>query len=387
MLKKNYGTSHDLFVVSGKRFDLSPYVSKYYNKKTVFGIYANRFYPLSTDIDPTKAYWNLKKKVMLYDVPEKPIEISGSDSIRLLEKVFTRKISDLKIKRARYVIACSHNGGIIMDGVLIRLAHSKFWYIHADGDFEKWLLANSNGLKVKIRDPKSWAIQIQGPNALNVLKECVPEINIKEFKYFHCEILNFNSQKFLVSRTGWTGEMGFEIYTNGPDDDHLGLWDYIMDKGKLYGIKTAGLDSMGIRRIEAGILDYGTDMNQFNNPFEVGLGSYVDLSKSFFYGKESLIKMNKNSKLFGISSKKIVPFSGLEVFEKNRLVGKTTVGAFSPYLNKGIGYVFFSQCNDWTKKKLLIKDKENNFHDCQVSNLPFYDKFKKIPRGIKNDYS
>ncbi len=382
MIKENYGSSHDFFSVSSKRFEISPYLSRYYNKKTVFGISANRFYPLSTEIDPTESYWNLKKNVMLYDVPEKPLEISGPDSIEMLENIFTRTIADLKINRARYVLACSHDGGIVMDGILIRLNQKKFWYIHADGDFETWLLAHSKGLKVKIRDPKSWAIQIQGPNALNVLKECVSKIDIKKFKYFYCQFLNFNNQKFLVSRTGWTGELGFEIYTNGPNDDHLGLWDYIISKGKSYGIKTAGLDSMGIRRIEAGILDYGTDMNRLNNPYEVGLGAFVNLSKPHFNGRESLVKMNKKSKLFGISSEKLIPFSGLDIYEKNKVVGKTTAGAYSPFLKKGIGYVFFNNYKDWIRKKLLIRDKKGNFHDCRIVKLPFYDCSKKIPRGL-----
>ena len=135
IMKKNYGASHEPFVVSSKRIELSPYLNKYYTKNIVLGISAKRFYPLSTEVDPTASYWNLKKNVMLYDVPEKPLEISGPDSLILLENIFTRNIYDLKINRARYVIACNHDGGVMMDGVLIRLTNNKFWYIHADGDF------------------------------------------------------------------------------------------------------------------------------------------------------------------------------------------------------------------------------------------------------------
>ena len=149
MSKFNYATSHEKFSVSSKRFEISPFISKYQDKNTVFGISANRLYPLSTEDDPTEAYWNLKNKVMLYDVPERPLEISGPDSTQLLENVFGRTVADLKILRARYAIACSHDGGIIMDGVLIRLAENRFWYVHANGDFEAWLLAHSKDLNVK----------------------------------------------------------------------------------------------------------------------------------------------------------------------------------------------------------------------------------------------
>ena len=383
MVNKNYAASHQNFMVSSKRFDTSPFIERYSNEKTVFGISANRFYPLSTENDPTEAYWNLKNNVMLYDVPEKPLEISGIDAVKLLETIFTRIISDLKILHARYVIACSYDGGILMDGVLIRLAADKFWYVHANGDFETWLLAHSHGLNVSIRDPKSWAIQIQGPNALKVLKSASPTIDLEKFKYFNALVLDFNGQKFLTSRTGWTGELGFEIYTNGSADHNLALWDYLMKKGKEYGILTGGLDSMGIRRIEAGILDYGTDMNRSNNPFEMGLGRLVDFTKTNFIGKEKLQGMNKHPMLYGIKCAKCIPFTGLEVFEHNQVVGTTTVGAFSPLLKSGIGFVLFKKRSDWQGKKLSLQDHNKNSYECEITALPFYDPLKKIPRGLK----
>ncbi len=384
MTRKNYGASHTTFKVSAKRFDLSPFMSKYANNETVFGISANRFYPLSTEDDPSDCYWNLRNNVMLYDVPEKPIEISGPHSIKLLEKVFTRTVTDLKINRARYAIACTHEGGVLMDGVLIRLKKEKFWYVHANGDFETWLLAHSKGYNVNIRDPKSWVIQIQGPNALKVLKSAVPTIELSKFKYFHAQYLNFDGQKFLVSRTGWTGEIGFEVYTNGPNDNHTALWEFLIEMGKDYGIMAGGLDSMGIRRIEAGILDYGTDMNRTNNPFEVGLGSFVDLNKAQFIGKDRLSTMSRKTKLFGIKTSTAIPFAGLEIIENNKVVGYTTVGAFSPFLNAGIGYVLFHHEAAWLGKKLWLREADKSLHSCTVMPLPFFDASKKIPRGISD---
>ena len=383
MLNKNYAASHQTVTISTKRFDMSPFVTRYLTDKTVFGISANILYPLSTENDPTGAYWNLKKNVMLYDVPEKPLEISGKDAVKFLESIFARTINDQKILHARYAIACNDEGGIIMDGVLIRLATDKFWYIHANGDFETWLLANSINLNVCIRDPKSWAIQIQGPNALKLLKSASPKIDLSNFKYFNALFLDFNGQTFLTSRTGWTGELGFEIYTNGPTDDNLGLWDYLMKKGSEYGILTGGLDSMGIRRIEAGILDYGTDMDRSNNPFEMGLGRLVDLKKSTFIGKEKLQSMNKNSMLYGVKCDETIPFSGLNVLDQDEVVGTTTVGAFSPLLKSGIGFVLFKKKFDWLGKKLSLQDHNKNSYDCEISDLPFYDQSKKIPRGYK----
>ena len=382
MTNKNYGSSHEHFKVSAKRFDVSPFMSKYSNAQTIYGISANRFYPLSTQLDPIEAYWNLKNNVMLYDVPEKPLEISGPDAVKLLETIFTRTITDLKLYRARYAIACRFDGGIFMDGVLIRLEHDKFWYIHANGDFESWLLAHSKDLNVTIQDPKSWALQIQGPKALKLLKLAVPEVDLAIFKYFHALRLNINKQNFLVSRTGWTGELGFEIYTNGPNDNHGSLWDHLIESGKNLGIMTGGLDSMGIRRIEAGILDYGTDMNQENNPFEMGLGSFVDFKKENFIGKEQLFRMKKDRLFYGLTCKKMIPFGGLEILDNEQVVGHTTAGAFSPQFKSGIGYVLFKKKENWPGKKLTLRSVDQTLYDCQIISLPFYDENKKIPRGL-----
>ena len=280
------------------------------------------------------------------------------------------------------MIACNHEGGIVMDGVLIRLSNHKFWYIHADGDFESWLKVQSSGLDVCIEDPKSWVLQIQGPNSLEVLKEITNSDNIENFKYFHARKFDFEGQKLLVSRTGWTGEMGFEIYTTGNKIDQLAIWKNILAKGDKFGIKFSGLDSMGIRRIEAGILDYGTDMNTSNTPFEVGLGKFVDFTSKNFIGKEKLLQSNKKCLLFGIRSKDAIPFQDCVVFQNNREVGKTTVGAYSPFLKAGIGYVLFENYEDWDGQVLSFLAKNGELYDCFISKLPFFDAGKEIPRGL-----
>ena len=156
-----------------------------------------------------------------------------------------------------------------------------------------------------------------------------------------------------------------------------------MENGKEYGISTGGLDSMGIRRIEAGILDYGTDMNRSNNPFQMGLGRLVDFEKTAFIGKAKLQVMNKNLMLYGIKCEETIPFSDLNVLEQDQVVGTTTVGAFSPLLKSGIGFALFKESSDWLGKKLSLQDHNKNLYDCEICPLPFYDSSKKIPRGLK----
>ena len=111
---------------------------------------------------------------MLYDVPEKPIEIKGPDAVRLLERALTRRVEDLEVHKVRYAVACTPQGGIIMDGLVIRLAEDHFWYVEANGSFENWLNLLSDGLDVVVRDPRSRVLQIQGPKSLEFLDRAAP---------------------------------------------------------------------------------------------------------------------------------------------------------------------------------------------------------------------
>lgn len=381
-----YANSHDTLRISAKRYEQSPYLSKYMTENAVFGLYANRFYPLQLDGgDPIEEYWKLRKEVMLYDVPEKPLEIQGPDAETLLEKVFTRKIGSLKQWRARYAIACTPQGTILMDGVLIRLAEDHFWYVQANGEFETWLKAHAAGLDVTVCDPKSWVLQIQGPKSLEVLKAAIDGELPDSFGYFHAGKFNIGGQELLVTRTGWTGEMGVEVYSN-PTINHLALWDHLIASGEPFGMVNGSLESMGIRRIEAGILDNGTDINTTMTPFEAGLGMFVNFKKGDFIGRDALKTADKTCLLFGLLSETGTPMAGCKVIDEGSVAGSITAGGWSPTLHCGIGYVRFQAPSDrqggWLGQKLTLQDRDGKDHACEVVELPFYDAEKKIPRGL-----
>jgi glycine cleavage system aminomethyltransferase T len=376
----NYAASHSSLQLSSKRFEQSPFIERYANDKTLFGLYSNRFYPLSDGQDVVENYWRLRKAVALYDVPEKPLDIKGPDAVKFLERIFTRKISDLKLLRARYAIACAPNGGIIMDGVLIRLAEDHFWYVHADGDFEQWLLAFQDEYKVVVSDPNSRVLQVQGPLSLDLLRAIDSRLPYN-FGYFHAGYFDFEGQQLLITRTGWTGELGFEVYAT-EDTDHHRLWDTLISKGERFNLKVASLDSMGIRRLEAGILDYGTDIDRTMTPFQAGLGNFVDFEKPDFIGKKALSKADQQILLMGLMTDESIPFAGLSVVNGERVVGSMTAGAWSPGLNKGIGYVRFLETNKCVSDQLEFIDRDGNRCICSIVKLPFYDALKEIPRGI-----
>ena len=323
---------------------------------------------------------------MLYDVPEKPLQIDGPDAAALVEKIFSRRVGRLKVMRARYAIACPPQGTIMMDGVLIRLALDRFWYVKANGEFDTWLLAMADGMDVQVHDPNSWVLQIQGPKSLDVLQKATGE-STDSFGFFQAGYFDFKGQQLLVSRTGWTGELGFEVYST-PKTDHLALWDHLMASGWAMGIAAGSIESMGICRIEAGILDNGTDMDATMTPYEAGLGHFIDLTKDDFVGLRSLQKADRRRLLFGLTTETGVPSAAMDVLQDGVQVGRITAGDWSPTLEKGIGYVRFadrcSQAGSWLGQVVSLRDRDGQDHEAVVVSLPFFDAEKRIPRGLES---
>ncbi len=383
MTQSNYASAHPTARISAKRFQYSPYFHCYANAEAVLGVYAKRFYPLSLGEDPIERYWTLRQKAVLYDVPEKPLEISGPDALHLLERVFCRHIASLKVGRARYAIACLPDGGILMDGVLMRLAEDRYWYVHADGEFETWLKGHAPEPGVEIRDPDSWALQIQGPKSMEVLAAASDDGMPENFGFFHVRECRIGGQNLLISRTGWTGELGFEVYTQGDKTDGEALWRHVTAAGESIGMVSSALESMGIRRIEAGILDNGTDIDPSMTPFEAGLGAFVDLDKEGFIGRNALREADRRQLLLGLTCPSTAPLSGLEVRDGGgTTIGRMTAGAWSPYLDCGVGYVRLNSADFVDVKPISLIDGEGTPHPAEIVPLPFYDAAKEIPRGL-----
>ncbi len=364
----------------------SPYAEKWMTEGLMYSVYAGRLSAVGTDRDdPLDTYWKLRKNLMLYDIPERPIEIQGPDAVALLERVFTRRIATLPVLRACYGLICAPHGGIVMDGVLIRLAEDKFWYVEANGDTAKWFLALSEGFDVTIRDPKSRVLQVQGPNALKFLEAAAPGQIPEKFRYFDAAFFNLGGQEVLISRTGWTNEMGIEIYGHA-DLDHSKLWDFLFEIGSAFGLERAGSASLGLRRVEGGILDYQSDIDLTMTPYDAGLGAFVDLSKEDFVGKGALEKASKEPRLFGYTTKSAKVNAGLSIFEDGQRVGHTRSSCWSPTLEMGIGYVVFDRPADagqsWVGRQLTVRDVDGVDQPCEIVTLPFFDKEKRLPRGL-----
>jgi len=300
--------------------------------------------------------------------------------------VFCRDISKLRVGRATYAISCDEQGGILMDGVLMRIDEDRFWYVLADGEFIPWLKAHALGMNVTIRDPESWVLQIQGPKSLEMLPDLLDDPMPEPFKYFSVHSVSIGGQPFLISRTGWTNEMGFELYPLSRNLDGPGMFHYILEKGAPHRLIFSSLESMGIRRIEGGIMDNGTDMDPSMTPYDAGLGQFVNLDKpTDFIGKAALTDAPKGSRFFGMTCAGAAPLANSIVAVDDAVVGRVTAGAWSPYLDCGVAFVVFDEAQDWVGRKVAVLLADASRHEAEIVALPFYDKEKLIPRGLSND--
>lgn len=381
-----HADARSTFRVSARRFEQSPFEHRWLTADTIMGVYAGRYYATNNGEDVDAAYWALRRAAVLYDVPERPVEISGPDAARFLDHVFARGVATMEEGRARYAIACTEHGRLFMDGVLFRLGQERFWYVQPDGALETWLLAHSPGFDVVVSDPHARVLQIQGPTSLRILAAATDGALDERLGYFRASFGRIADQEVYISRTGWTGELGFEVYTQGEATDCDRLWDRLLEVGEPHGMALGSLASMEIRRIEAGILDNGTDFDLSMTPFEAGLGAFIDLDKPSFIGREALLAADPTGKrLFGLKSADAAPGYGARIMDNGTNVGHVTAGARSPYLQSGIGYARFDAAGEWAGRTLTVCAADGSEMPCTIIDLPFYDADKRIPRGLATE--
>lgn len=329
-------------------------------------------------------YWLLRQKAAVLHTGEFPMQFEGPDAEKLLDKLFTKDMTKAKVGRCAYGLACYEDGGLIVDGILLRLEQNKFWYAQADGDFYSWAKAHARGMNVTISDPDVFVSQVQGPNAMKILEAASDNGMPEPFGYFAVARIPFGGQEVVITRTGYTNELGWEFYTE-PHHDAEALWAHLAASGKEFGMEIFGLDAMNIRRIEAGILNAGSDFNETTTPYDVGLGRFVDEDKGDFIGKKALTSASKETRLHGIKCPTGEPLiSGTVELEGNR-IGTVTAAAKSPYLQHGIGYALLDSTTHNPGTTVQIGCRDGTMHDAKLIELPFYDKLAEIPRGKRVD--
>jgi aminomethyltransferase len=351
-----------------------PFVPHYtiYNRRQM----ACCFDKLSTE----DGYWLLRQKAAVLHTGEYPLQFEGPDAERLLDRLFTKDMTKLKPGRCGYGLACYEDGGMIVDGVVLRLAQDKFWYAQADGDFFSWARAHGAGMDVAISDPRVYISQVQGPNALLVLEAASDDGMPSPFGYFGVARVKLGGQEVVITRTGYTNELGWEFYTE-PQHDAAALWAHLMKAGEPFGMGLHGLDAMNIRRIEAGILNAGSDFDATTTPYDAGLARFVDEAKGDFIGKAALAKASREPRHFGIACQTGEPLLKGAVEIDGKRAGKVTAAATSPFLGHGIGYVMLDKAGHGAGTAVTVACKDGAMHEGKLIEPPFYDKQAEIPRG------
>ncbi len=375
-------------IMFNSRIRRSPYfqATRRYGCKA-YSTYNHMFLPSYYD-DPVKEYWKLVNDVTLWDVAvERVVEITGPDAFALSNLLTPRDLTKCEVGQCKYVVITAADGGIINDPVLSRLGENHFWLALADSDVLLWAkgVALYAGMDVQIQEPDVSPVQVQGAKSKQVMQALFGD-PVLELAYYEFMQTELKGMPVLVARTGWTGEVGYEIYLrDGSRGEEL--WETVMDAGRPFNISPTGPSH--IRRMEAGILNYGNDMTLENNPYEVGLGWLVDLDQEAdFIGKAALRNIKAEGikrKLVGVEIHGDPPPAPNEqpswaVSRDGSRIGDLRSFAYSPRLKKTIGYAMVPIEHAELGTEMTIETSDDEVQAIVVKK-PFFDPTKDIPKS------
>jgi len=351
-----------------------------------FSVYNHMYIPRDFG-DPVQNFWNLVNDAILCDVAvERQVEITGPDAAQFVQLLTPRNLSECAVGQCKYVLITDENGGVLNDPVLLRLAENHFWLSLADSDILMWAkgVAVNSGLDVNLGEPDVSPLQLQGPKSGEIAKAIFGE-RIDGLKYYWLEEFELNGIPLIISRTGWSSELGYEIYLRDGSRGNE-LWDHIMEVGKPMGLVPGHTST--IRRIEGGMLSYQADMDYTVNPFELGLGRLVDLEMDAdFIGKEALKKIKsdgiKRSQVgieISCTPLKHPNTSYWPIMVGSEEVGYITSAVYSPRLDKNIALAMMDVNHSAIDTAAETTTPEGNF-PIKVVQKPFYDPKKKITSG------
>ncbi|HEX6230390.1 MAG TPA: glycine cleavage T C-terminal barrel domain-containing protein [Actinomycetota bacterium] len=351
---------------------------------TAYDVYNHMLLPAYYD-DPVTEYWALLNDVTVWDVAvERTVEIAGRDADRFVDRLTCRDLTSCAIKQGKYMIVTAPDGGILNDPVLLHVGENRWWMQLADSDAGLYALgvAAGSGLDVDVSYPDAYPMQVQGAKAARTLDKLVGRA-IYDLKYYWCDRFDIGDIPVLISRTGWTAVQGFEINLLDPGrgDD---LWDAVFEAGEEHGIRaTAPIEA---RRIEAGIMNYNSDMTHEDTPLHImGLERLVEDQPQDYIGKAALEAL----KATGVDRKLVgIEWAGDElpaeltwfwpVVRDGEPIGRVTDAVWSPRLERNIGYA-------WVPIELaapgnrLDVESEHGPLTVTTARIPFVDPRKEVP--------
>ena len=351
-----------------------------------FSVYNHMYIPRDFG-NPEQNFWNLINDAILCDVAvERQVQVKGPDASKFVQMMTPRDLSTMKVGQCKYVILVNQNGGVLNDPILLKVSEDKYWFSLADSDILFWAqgLAAQTNYDVEISEPDVSPLQLQGPKSREIMIKIFGE-QISDLKYYWFKQFSFKNTELIISRTGWSSELGYEIFLT---DSKVGneLYEFIMQIGEPMGLKPGHTST--IRRIEGGMLSYHADMTINTNPLELCMDKFIDLNNDFnFIGKEALIKIKND----GIKRKQVGLYLDNKrmngpntrfwnILYNNKIVGKITSAVYSPRLEKNIALAIVDIDYSNLNQKLIVDDGNSEFN-AVVVNKPFYDPNKNLTKS------
>ena len=353
-------------------------------------LYHPRAYIAPEDGGLMAEYEFLTKRVSMWDVAvERQIQVKGPDAAAFVNMLITRDVHALlPAMRARYVILCNQYGGVVNDPVLLRVADDEFWFSISDSDVLLWAQGvNASGrYDVDIRELDVSPLQIQGPKSAALMEKMFGDA-IREIPYYGLMRSKLNGRDVTISRTGFSAEVGFEIYLHDAILYADDVWPHILAQGEEFGLGV--IAPSHIRRLEAGILSYGQDMDVENNPFEVRLGWQVDFGKDDFIGKAALAKIKEEGvrqRLVGIKMGGAPitwyneDFYLVKGADSDADIGYVTSAFWSPNLQSNIALAVMPRSHWRRGTPVRVQLPADGVVDGEITRVPFFDPSKDIPK-------
>jgi len=361
------------YIAKSRRLRSTPYTSRIENQGvTAYTTYNHMLLPASFG-NLEKEYFHLKEHVQVWDVAaERQVQIKGKDSSKLVQLMTCRNLSKAKVGRCYYAPIIDEQGGVLNDPVVLKFDEDKWWLSLADSDIGLYAkgIASGLGLQVEITELDVNILAIQGPKSFKLMEKILGK-KITELKFFGFDYYIFKGNKFLIARSGWSKQGGFEVYVENTEAGQI-LYDELFSAGKEFQVEP-GCPNL-IERIESALLSAGNDFDSGNNPYECGFDKYVDIESDINYlGKKALIKISKegiNRKLMGviIDADKIEVTEEIPLYDRDNIVGNLRSATYSPNLKKVVGIAMIKK-EYWNKKtpiELKIGDKKNEGTLCDL---------------------
>lgn len=307
------------------------------------------------------------------------IFISGDKALDFVQYITINDASKLFPGRVQYSAMCYPDGGIVDDLLVYKLSDKEFLLVVNASNIEKdynWMKENNKfGITINNRSDEYSLLAVQGPNSGEVLKKLVP--NMPELEYYHFTKGKVAGIEMIISRTGYTGELGYELYFTNDESDAEKVWNELFNAGKSFDIQPIGLAARDSLRLEMGYCLYGNDIDKTTNPIEAGLGWITKTDKGDFIGKAAILKMKQDGpgrKLVAmISDEKTFPRHGYEITAGGKKIGVITSGTVSPVLEKPIALGYVNKPFNTPGCEVFFKVRDKEFK-AVVTKLPFVKK-------------